>query len=206
MKELPADQIPAPQPHPDWLAALLFGCGVLFAATYWTLGTLIVIALSLVTHLWSTSPENRRRFGQKVLARLIDGLVRGLIFLRIIHLDDSGLRNPQSFPPRAIFASNHPALWDALLILRHLRRLSCITKAELHDHPLARNPIQFAGFLPNAPRLAMIKAALARLDSDGQLLLFPEGTRTKHKNGAVNPFRPGFAILAVKGSAPSSRF
>jgi len=88
------------------------------------------------------------------------------------------------------------------LVIRRFMQLSCIMKEDVLENPLLRNGALFAGFLPNSPRLKMIRLALDRLAGGGRLLLFPEGTRTRAENGVLNPFRPGLALLAKQSGAP----
>jgi 1-acyl-sn-glycerol-3-phosphate acyltransferase len=46
----------------------------------------------------------------------------------------------------------------------------------------------------------MVRHAVADLKAGGQLVLFPEGTRTTHR--PINPFRPGFTVIAKMARAP----
>ena len=162
----------------------------------------LILILSWIVPLTHRSPASRGEFGRNTVGMFSEGLIRGFLFLRILQIDDSSLRKAGPIPSPAILACNHPALWDAILILRRFPATSCIMKADLQNHIFLGNLIRFAAILPNAPRLLMVRETLARLQAGGRVLLFPEGTRTREENTAVNPFRPGFAILAKKADAP----
>ena len=146
--------------------------------------------------------EKHRRFGQSMLGHGMDTFISGLEVLKIIEVSDEGLRGEENRPGPLIIACNHPAMWDALLVIRRYVSVSCIMKTELLANPLLGSSARFAGFLPNAPRMKMVRSAIERLRSGGRLLLFPEGTRTRRESVGVNEFRPGLALLAEQSGAP----
>ncbi|MBK1723540.1 lysophospholipid acyltransferase family protein [Thiocystis violacea] len=84
-----------------------------------------------------------------------------------------------------ILAPNHPSLLDSVMIISRLPNIACIMKAELMRNPFLGAGARLAGYIPNNNPRAMIKAACGDLREGGQLLLFPEGTRTTHS--PINP-------------------
>jgi 1-acyl-sn-glycerol-3-phosphate acyltransferase len=128
--------------------------------------------------------------------------LRGLTVLGIVKIEDEELAERVPLKGPLVIASNHPAIWDSLLIMRHCEEVSCIMKAGLLSNPLLRGGALFAGFLPNVPRLKMIRSAVERLDAGGQLLLFPEGTRTREENAPLNPFLKGMALIVKQSGVP----
>lgn len=142
------------------------------------------------------------RLGQRVLSRSLGRFVCVLELVGVLRVCDQDLVAKSDLQGAMIIACNHPALWDAPIILRRLPQLSGIMKAEVLANPFLSIGARFAGFLPNAPRLKMVKMAVARLKGGGRLLLFPEGTRTREENGVINPFRPGLALLAQRSGVP----
>jgi 1-acyl-sn-glycerol-3-phosphate acyltransferase len=168
---------------------------------YWPVGLACVAAMSLVSGLFMAR-EDRERLGQKTLSVSLGFFMSGLEILGIIRVSDSDLGAHADTPGPLIIACNHPALWDAPLVMRRIGRVICVMKADVQLNPLLRNGSSFAGFVPNAPRLRMIREAVKRLNAGGRLLLFPEGTRTREENGLINDFRPGLALLAKQSGAP----
>ena len=146
--------------------------------------------------------ERHRALGQAMLGHGIDTFISGLEGLKIIRVCDEELRCEEDRPGPLIIACNHPAMWDAFLVIRRFVSVSCIMKTELLANPLLGSGARFAGFLPNAPRMKMVRSAIARLESGGRLLLFPEGTRTRRDSVGVNEFRPGLALLAEQTGTP----
>jgi len=188
--------------YPVWRTFLHYVAGLIFMALFWSSGVIVIMLLQLFSKLKGNSSARHRALGQRSLSVAFRICIRGLVFLGIIRLEEKGTERLAEIPGPVIIASNHPALWDALLIMRNCDQVSCIMKASLFANPLLRGGSLFAGFLPNAPRLEMIRRATERLKSGGRLLLFPEGTRTREKSKPLNPFYPGMALIALKSGAP----
>jgi len=178
-----------------------FFAAQVFMLIYWPVGLVCVAAMSLVSSLLMERNE-RERLGQKTLSVSLGGFMSGLEVLGIIRVSDDDLKAHADTPGPLIIACNHPALWDAPLVMRRIGRVICVMKADVQLNPILRNGSSFAGFVPNAPRLRMIREAVKRLNDGGRLLLFPEGTRTRKENGPINDFRPGLALLAKQSGAP----
>ncbi|MFK7909689.1 MAG: lysophospholipid acyltransferase family protein [Akkermansiaceae bacterium] len=147
-------------------------------------------------------PDAHRDLGQRMLACAFRGFFNILIWMKIVRIDDSELLEHCAREAPLIVAGNHPSLWDAPILIRRLVHVACIMKASLLKNPILSGGSKFAGFVPNHPRLLMVKAATEHLKSGGKMLIFPEGTRTRKENGEVNPFRPGLALISKKSGAP----
>lgn len=180
---------------------LRFFLAHVFMVIFWPSSVVCILIVSPITGLF-LDQETHRKLGQRALAVTLGIFIGALEFLGIIRVSDADLKKCADMPGPLILASNHPALWDAPLVIRRFVRVTCIMKEDLLVNPFLRNGALFAGFLPNSPRLKMIRMALERLTCGDRLLLFPEGTRTRAGNGAVNPFLPGLALLAKQSGAP----
>jgi 1-acyl-sn-glycerol-3-phosphate acyltransferase len=192
----------SPQHQRKNLATVLrFLVGLVFMVVFWPTALLSVFVISLISMVFLDRSDHRR-LGQWTLGSILTLLIVGLELLGVIRVLDEDLKRHADTAGPLIIACNHPALWDAPLVIRRLKRLNCIMKAEVLKNPFLRNGALFAGFLPNLPRLKMIRLAMERLACGERLLLFPEGTRTRQENGVINPFRPGLALLAKHSGAP----
>jgi len=178
-----------------------FAAGLAFTVVYWPSWVIVLTCLSLFSAVLM-KPAARRRLGQDSLACALGSFITGLECLGILRVEDAELRRVAGMPGPLIIACNHPALWDAPLVLRRIGRVSCIMKADVEANPLLGGGARFADFVPNSPRLRMIREAVARLRQGGRLLLFPEGTRTRRERCVINRFRPGLALLAKQSGAP----
>ena len=99
-----------------------------------------------------------------------------------------------------IIAANHPSMLDAMLIIARVPRGICIMRASLMRNPFLGAACRLARYIRNEPPRGMIRSAVANLKAGGQLVLFPEGTRTLA--APVNPFRPGITLMAHMARVP----
>ena len=97
---------------------------------FWPLAVICLLALSLVTRPFLDSVKHRS-LGQRVLGKAFGGFIGGLEFLGIIHVSDEDLIKHANAPGPLIIACNHPALWDAPLVLRRFVTVTCIMKSDL---------------------------------------------------------------------------
>ena len=118
----------------------------------------------------------------------------GILRLELEALD--ALRNERGL----IVAPNHPCLLDAVLVISRLPDITCIMKAEIWDSLVLGGGARLAGYIRNDSASKMIRHATEELHAGCQLLVFPEGTRTRRK--PVSAFKGGFALIAKKSGVP----
>jgi 1-acyl-sn-glycerol-3-phosphate acyltransferase len=99
-----------------------------------------------------------------------------------------------------IIATNHPSLIDVVLIASQLPRIVCVLKAELLDNPLLGGGARMAGYICNGSTGILIRESASATARGGQLLIFPEGTRTV--TPPINEFKGGFGLVAKKSGVP----
>jgi 1-acyl-sn-glycerol-3-phosphate acyltransferase len=99
-----------------------------------------------------------------------------------------------------ILAPNHPSLLDAVLLLSRTPQAACVLKAPLIDGLVFGGGARLAGYIRNDSPLAMVRASVEELRRGGQLLLFPEGTRTTR--APLDPFRGAIALIARQADVP----
>ena len=104
--------------------------------------------------------------------------------------DDAGL----------IIAANHPSMLDAMLVVARVPRGICIMRSGLMHNPFLGAGARLARYIRNDPPRGMIRSAVRNLQAGGQLVLFPEGTRTV--TPPINPFRPGMTLMAHMAQVP----
>ena len=122
-----------------------------------------------------------------------------LRLLGLYRLDLSALRALRNAPPM-VLAPNHPSVIDALLIIAHEPRVSCVMKTSLRNNLFLGAGARLAGYIRHEPPRQMIHDAIAELARGGIVLLFPEGTRTRR--APINVLQAGVGIIAKNAAVP----
>lgn len=99
-----------------------------------------------------------------------------------------------------IIVANHPTMLDALLLVARLPRSACIMKADLMRNVFLGAGARMAQYIRNDSARTMVRQAVQDLKRGGQLVIFPEGTRTV--TPPLDAFRPGVTLIAKLAKAP----
>jgi 1-acyl-sn-glycerol-3-phosphate acyltransferase len=102
--------------------------------------------------------------------------------------------------PGLIVAANHPSMLDALMLVARLPKSACIMKASLMRNPFLGPGARLARYIRNDSARGMVRLAVEDLRAGGQLVLFPEGTRTTQP--PLNPLQPALTLIAKRAGAP----
>ena len=143
--------------------------------------------------------QRGRRIGRAAIAHGYALYWRAAALSGLLHLHADvldGLRDE----PGLIIAANHPSMLDALMLVAHLPRSACLMKASLMRNPFLGPGARLARYIRNDTPRGLIRLAVADLQEGGQLVLFPEGTRTTR--WPVNPLRPGCTLISKLAGAP----
>jgi 1-acyl-sn-glycerol-3-phosphate acyltransferase len=179
-----------------WAAALLAFGSLLLALLCLAWAIVAVVLLPL------TPAESGRRIGRNVAMHIFRAWLGLMEALGAWRLDLSELDALRDAGP-LILAPNHPSLLDAVFIVSRLPEAVCVMKGSLLRNFLLAPAARLARYVPNDSLLRLISRASPELARGGQLLLFPEGTRSV---GALGPFteavgavsrRTGVAVQAV---------
>lgn len=164
---------------------LVFGLGGLL------LGGVVFPVLSLVV------PDGPRRHRTarailRVAFRFFVELMRGVGVLsyRLVgfeRLERRGL----------LILANHPSLIDTVFLLAFARGCDCVVNAALSRNPFTLGAVRAAGYVTSDSGIAVLGACIAALEAGGNVLIFPEGTRTP-LSGEIR-LRRGAANIAIRG-------
>lgn len=168
---------------------------------YWVVfGLLLLVIGALLGHVL---PLEKSRAAGHVLARLMFRLFTGLLRLcGVCECEYIGFDALRGATGGYVIAPNHPALWDAVFVIARVGGLRCILKDTLMRNPFLHGGAKLAGFIPNKPVHQMLRRSIEALRQEERLLFFPEGTRTRKKEGCVNAFQGGLGIIATQSGAP----
>lgn len=97
--------------------------------------------------------------------------------------------------------ANHPSLIDVVLIMSCMERTQCVVKAGVWRNPFMRGAVTAANYIPNFDDPErLLDDCVAALKAGNNLVIFPEGSRTKP--GQKRKYQRGFARIALRANAP----
>jgi 1-acyl-sn-glycerol-3-phosphate acyltransferase len=99
-----------------------------------------------------------------------------------------------------IIAPNHPGLLDAPLIVSRLPNAVCVMKVALLGNFLLGPAARLARYVRNDSLLHLATRASDELRQGGQLLLFPEGTRSS--GNPIGPFTEAVGAVSRRSGVP----
>ena len=99
-----------------------------------------------------------------------------------------------------VVVANHPTLLDVVLLLSLVPRGCCVVKHQLWRNFFLRGVVSRAGYIRNdLPAEQLLGRCEGNFATDGNILVFPEGTRTE--TGCEPVFFRGFANIAILSGA-----
>lgn len=96
-----------------------------------------------------------------------------------------------------LILANHPSLIDTVFLLAFARGCNCVVNAALARNPFTLGAVRAAGYVTSDSGIAVLGACIAALEEGGNVLIFPEGTRTP-LSGEIR-LRRGAANIAIRG-------
>lgn len=168
----------------------------------WTVFAAVCVSLNIVCTPLLLAGDRARRGAavRAVIRRLFVAWCAWLGTIRIIYVRFHGF-TPEALAGPAVYIANHPGILDATLILSRLPDTICIFKPEIMRNPVLGPAAIMAGYVSGSNGVDLIRDVAGRVIAGRSLLIFPEGTRTA-ADVAINPFKPGFALIASRAHAP----
>jgi 1-acyl-sn-glycerol-3-phosphate acyltransferase len=174
--------------------ALVFYASLLLLGLTMLIGSVLCVVLA-----WVLPRPTGSRLGRWLISMLFRAYLGSLCAVGLMRLDLKAL-DQLNAEQGLVIAPNHPTMLDALLIVSRLPQTCCIMKAELWDNIFLGAGARLAGYIRNDSMSSMIRLSAIELESGGNLLMFPEGTRTVHP--PVNPLKGGITLIAKIVQAP----
>lgn len=92
--------------------------------------------------------------------------------------------------------ANHPTLLDVVILLSIIKQSDCVVKSALAHSIFTKGPLLLAGYIVNDSPEQLLDTCVERLKAGRNLLIFPEGTRTR--NLETLKFQRGAALIAFQ--------
>ncbi len=143
--------------------------------------------------------ETGKRLGRQAICRCYRSFWAVASASGILELDSEALDCLRD-EPGLIITANHPSMLDALILVARLPRSACIMKADLMRNVFLGAGARLARYIRNDSARGMVRLAVQDLRNGGQLVIFPEGTRTTRR--PVNPFGSAAPLIAKLANAP----
>ena len=100
----------------------------------------------------------------------------------------------------ALILANHPTLIDVVVLVSLMPSASCVVKQALWRNPFLGGVVRAAGYISNSDSDRLIDDCADDLRAGQPLIVFPEGTRTRH--GRPLAFQRGAAHIAQRSAVP----
>ncbi len=176
---------------------MMMALGLAYWGVFGGLLTLVIAPLCLLL-----PRRTGIRLGRFFLHHLFRKFVVYLRLSDLVHADLTALDGLEKIHGSFIAAPNHTSLWDVVFIIARLPSAVCVMKKEILNNVVLGGGARLAGYLANDGMTRMIRDATRSLAEGGQLLLFPEGTRTRPDARWINPVKGGCAIIAGRAEVP----
>ncbi|MBB5205757.1 1-acyl-sn-glycerol-3-phosphate acyltransferase [Inhella inkyongensis] len=162
--------------------------GLLFAA-FGLGGVLLGLLAFPLVRLLVQDPARRARWSRALVQRAMAAFVwsmraGGIVDTRIIGAERLRRRG-------LLILASHPTLVDVVALISVTENADCVVKASLADNPFTRWPVRSCNYILNNGGPDLLDACAAGLRAGSNLIIFPEGTRS----------RPGQPLQLQRGAA-----
>lgn len=142
--------------------------------------------------------EARRFAARRVIGKGFAAFVGLMRFLGLIDCQVQGTEHIDD-GRRQLIIANHPTLIDVVILISLFPQANCVVKEAVMKNPMMGFTVRAADYISNREPEDLVDTCVAYLKDGKSLLLFPEGTRTRHDEPVV--FKPGAATVAARSGA-----
>ena len=128
--------------------------------------------------MWLFESRSARKILARSLIRLtFRGIARSMSVFGVFQYETTELQRLER--RGLLILANHPTLIDIVFLMAFVPQADCIVKAGLWRNPFTRATVRATGYIRNDDDgLRVVDDCVASLRDGGNLIIFPEGTRT----------------------------
>lgn len=172
----------------------VFGTGLSFAV-FGVGGLLLRFVWFPLLQLFVRDPARRRVLVRRTVQRAFAAFVELMRCVGVLRYELEGIDRLQR--RGLLILANHPTLIDVVFLISRVPNADCIVKSALLDNPVMRGPVTEAGYIFNDEGSGLVDDCVAAVRRGGNLVIFPEGTRTRR--GQALKLQRGAAHVALRG-------
>jgi len=166
------------------LSFLSFGIG---GVVLWLL---VFPLLSLIVR----DPARRGRIARRLISRTFAAFVE---LMRVLGVLTYEVRGAEKLQRRGLLVlANHPNLMDVVFLVSLIPEADCVVTSRLARNQSTRGAIGATGYICNDSGAGLVEDCIASVRSGKNLIIFPEGTRTRPGG---SPMQRGAANIAIRG-------
>lgn len=155
----------------------------------------IVMALAAPVLLLILDTQYREKLARAIIHHWFRAYVKLMKILGLLIVEVRGTQKLQR--QSLLILANHPSLIDVVILISLVKNCVCIVKTALWANPFTWAPVYLAGFIRNTGGPQLIDDAIRAIHAGNNLILFPEGTRTRPDQSIL--FKRGAANMIVRG-------
>ena len=161
-------------------------------------GVLLGLVVLPLQRLFVRDARRRVLYARALVHHAFANFIRLLRVLRIISFEIHGRERLDR--QGLLILANHPTLIDVVFLISLVRNADCIVRAGLARNPFTRGPVRATGYICNDGGPELVEAAAASLQAGNNLVVFPEGTRSRP--GEPLQMQRGAARIAMRSERP----
>ena len=172
----------------------LFGTALSFAV--FGIGGLVygVLIFPLI-FVFNRDRESRRVFARRLIGKGFGAFIALMKAVNVVDIRIEGSEHIND-QRRQLIIANHPTLIDVVILISLFPQANCVIKEAVTRNPFMRSTVKAADYISNSEPEELLESCVGYLGNGKSLLLFPEGTRTRHQEPI--DFKAGAATVAAR--------
>jgi len=158
-------------------------------------GVFLTLFIFPLQKLFIKGQSKQKQIARKTVHYTFKFFIGLMAFTGVFSFDLARARQLSKMNGKLVLA-NHPSLIDVVVLISIIPNADCVVKAHLFSNPFLRGVVKNTGYISNADPEGLLTDCQASLAAGNNLIIFPEGTRTKPEQAIK--FQRGAANIAMR--------